>query len=248
MADHYIVHKDGSEKKVEVKPANNSTFFTLAELQGYVRGYVEFFQYGKHIVVVDEDGALAGKPYNESASMNVGRRIMGDVLVCSQEEAHILLHDDDEENNEKPYVLEECATDSWLWNSTQDNILEFATLGEAAQAAKHEALIRRKDIHVRNYGTDKIECVVYYAEAQQKFDNNCLLCNEQLDEAAVQGMRAHSGVCISCRDKLITAGYIKEEPDSDDAVWDQDRYPEHDLLGDRADDYFDPYDVDKPEY
>lgn len=73
-----------------IKPANGSVF-TLEELQSFVGGYIEIVPIGStHLLVIDEEGKLKGKPINEAATLHARRNgciapddvIVGDALFC----------------------------------------------------------------------------------------------------------------------------------------------------------------------
>ena len=68
----------------EVLPADGKTF-ELEELHKLVGGWIEVVREGDSYLVMDEEGKLKGKAYNEVASDLTGRLhdIVGDVLVCS---------------------------------------------------------------------------------------------------------------------------------------------------------------------
>lgn len=57
--------------------------FKLAEVQGYVGGYVEMVRLSnREIMLVNEEGRLHGLPLNRIATDMVGGIIVGDVVVC----------------------------------------------------------------------------------------------------------------------------------------------------------------------
>lgn len=82
-ADGALLHaapKDGKE-------------YTLAELQGYVGGYIEIVDLGNRYLIVNEDGKLMRLPYNTMATnwmlVACGGQdyVVGDALLC--EKSHI---------------------------------------------------------------------------------------------------------------------------------------------------------------
>ena len=75
-----------------VAPANGQEF-TLAELQGYVGGYIQcLYPPDGSVLVINEDGKLNGLPLNQAATRIARGRIMaddfivGDALQCSTKE------------------------------------------------------------------------------------------------------------------------------------------------------------------
>ena len=71
-------------KTEEFKPANGTTF-ELEELQSAVGGNIEFvYPKENHIMVVDEEGVLKGKPLNTAASFLAGIPIVGDVAIVQE--------------------------------------------------------------------------------------------------------------------------------------------------------------------
>lgn len=59
----------------------------LEEAQRYVGGYIEPVKYnfGRDIMLVNEEGLLEGLPVNSVASIMTQRHIVGDVLVVEYE-------------------------------------------------------------------------------------------------------------------------------------------------------------------
>lgn len=58
---------------------------TLKKLQEFVGGYIEIVSSVdmKKQVVVDEEGLIKGKPYNEDASEEAGMNLVGDAVILS---------------------------------------------------------------------------------------------------------------------------------------------------------------------
>jgi len=69
----------------EVRPTNAKTF-SLEELQTFVGGYIEEVRLNGKIMFVNEEGLLEGLAANRIASLEARRTIVGDVLVCHNEE------------------------------------------------------------------------------------------------------------------------------------------------------------------
>lgn len=68
----------------EIAPANKKAF-TLAELQGYVGGYIEVLTPAGGIndrLVVNEEGLLLGLAPNVAASCLAGQPIVGPAVLC----------------------------------------------------------------------------------------------------------------------------------------------------------------------
>lgn len=66
-----------------VKPAGKK--FTLAELQAAIGGgYIEAVPGTNGRVYCDEEGRLKDLPFNVSASVKYGRRLVGKVMVLEQ--------------------------------------------------------------------------------------------------------------------------------------------------------------------
>ena len=59
---------------------------TLETMQGVVGGYIEAVYLGDHVMVVDEEGRLKGRPVNRAASYLAQQIIVGDVLLLTPEE------------------------------------------------------------------------------------------------------------------------------------------------------------------
>ena len=75
-------HLKTSGEIVPVTPISNSTF-TLDELQGFVKGYIELIHLGEGaILVVDEEALIKTAPIkNKNASIKAGFPVFGDVLL-----------------------------------------------------------------------------------------------------------------------------------------------------------------------
>lgn len=71
-------------EKITITPKNGEDF-KLDELQSLVGGYIEIVTMYGHIMVVDEEGLLKHKPYNNVASVISGRPLVGDVVFCTPE-------------------------------------------------------------------------------------------------------------------------------------------------------------------
>lgn len=69
----------------EVLPHNAKTF-SLEELQAFVGGYIEEVRLNGRIMFVNEDGLLDGLKANRIASLEAMRAIVGDVIICRDEE------------------------------------------------------------------------------------------------------------------------------------------------------------------
>ncbi len=100
-------HIKANGEVLEVRPKSGTTF-TLEEMQGYVGGYIEMVQrlrlgreflapgvYAEigpeHVLVVNEEGKIRGLTLNKAATSvfagGVFDHIVGDVLLCTREEA-----------------------------------------------------------------------------------------------------------------------------------------------------------------
>lgn len=78
----FVLHENGA--LVEYKPKGE--FFTLAELQAAVGGYVEIIGLpNKRVMVIDEEGLPKQLGVNLSASRMYGAMIVGKVLVTNKE-------------------------------------------------------------------------------------------------------------------------------------------------------------------
>ena len=78
-----IIFTNGAE--FEVAP-QNGTDFSLHELQGVVGGYIEVVHLsGDDIMIVNEEGRLAGLSHNVKASVIARDYIVGNVLLCSRD-------------------------------------------------------------------------------------------------------------------------------------------------------------------
>jgi hypothetical protein len=69
----------------EVQPTNAKTF-SLEELQAFVGGYIEEVRLNGQIMFVNEEGLLDGLKANRIASLEARRTIVGDVVICRDEE------------------------------------------------------------------------------------------------------------------------------------------------------------------
>ena len=69
----------------DVRPANGKTF-SLEELQDIVGGYIEEVRLNGQIMFVNEEGLLDGLKANRIASLEARRTIVGDVVICRNEE------------------------------------------------------------------------------------------------------------------------------------------------------------------
>lgn len=79
---------DGTQ--TEVTPKNGKQF-TLEELQALVGGYIQVVNTNdRRVMVVDEEGKLKDKPYNQAATRlykyGTDDRIVGDVVIGTHEE------------------------------------------------------------------------------------------------------------------------------------------------------------------
>lgn len=80
-----LIKSDGTTS--EVRPASGASF-TLAELQGYVGGYIQMISVGSSLYVLNEEGKLLGLPANMAATHRAhdflyhGDYLCGDVLIC----------------------------------------------------------------------------------------------------------------------------------------------------------------------
>lgn len=76
-----IIKTDGTERNVEPK---NGSDFSLGELKEIVGGFIEIVTLkNRQLMVVNEEGMLIGMPYNIKASELYGHPIVGNVLVCN---------------------------------------------------------------------------------------------------------------------------------------------------------------------
>lgn len=79
-----LIKTDGTEEKVEPK---NGTDFSLEELQGFIGGLIEIVRATKNrILVVDDEGLFKEKEINWVASHYARTFIVGDALLCTNEE------------------------------------------------------------------------------------------------------------------------------------------------------------------
>ena len=79
-----IIFTNGTEKKVMPK---NGTDFSLEELQGFVKGYIEIvYLPNDKFLVVNEEGKLMGLPINDYATEIANQLIVGDVLLCDSDQ------------------------------------------------------------------------------------------------------------------------------------------------------------------
>ncbi len=83
----------------EVVRPKDGKAFTLAELQGYVDGYIEIVPttYPEQKMVVNEEGLLKRLRFNIPASIIAGQSIVGSALILSLQE----LGEDQEEEEEE---------------------------------------------------------------------------------------------------------------------------------------------------
>lgn len=71
---------------IEISP-KNGTDFKYDELHSVVDGYIEIIHLpNREIMIVNEEGCLIGLDYNPIASYLAGQSIVGDVLVCKDNE------------------------------------------------------------------------------------------------------------------------------------------------------------------
>lgn len=90
MKQDIILNVDGTREWVT--PANGK-FYTLKELQSFVRGFVELVQLKNdkdHVLVVNEEGKLWDEPFNKEATIiaqvnDVKDLIVGDAFYCRKE-------------------------------------------------------------------------------------------------------------------------------------------------------------------
>jgi len=77
-----IVKVDGEE--IAIQP-DNGVEFLLEEMQSIVGGYIEVLYLSDgRLMVVNEEGLLRKLPFNPIATTMASRIIVGDVLVCEQ--------------------------------------------------------------------------------------------------------------------------------------------------------------------
>lgn len=70
----------------EVVPQGKKKF-SLADVQGFVGGYVERVNLGHgNWALVNEEGLVHGLPYNRKASERIGIQVVGDVLFLQGKE------------------------------------------------------------------------------------------------------------------------------------------------------------------
>lgn len=80
MKDYALLLKpEGPVKKLYPK----GKYFTLKELQKAVGGNIEIYPYrdSKHIILVNEEGALLGLQYNINALDTLDIDVLGNVLI-----------------------------------------------------------------------------------------------------------------------------------------------------------------------
>lgn len=80
MKDYALLLKpEGPVKKLYPK----GKYFTLKELQKAVGGLIEIYPYrdSKHIILVNEEGALLGLQYNINALDTLDIDVLGNVLI-----------------------------------------------------------------------------------------------------------------------------------------------------------------------
>lgn len=79
-----LLYADG--RKETVNPKNGKTF-ELEELQGFVHGNIEIVHVrGNRLLVVDDEGLFKQLPMNFNASSVAGMLIVGDALLCADNE------------------------------------------------------------------------------------------------------------------------------------------------------------------
>jgi hypothetical protein len=82
MARH--IKADGTTRVVE--PFDGCAF-SLEEAQGYVGGWVEMrWLSGGRFMLMNEDGRAKGLPVNYAASALLEATVVGDVLICREDE------------------------------------------------------------------------------------------------------------------------------------------------------------------
>ena len=80
------LHIKASGEAAEAMP-KNGTDFSLEELQGFVKGYIEIvYLSNDKFLVVNEEGKLMGLPINDYATGIANQLIVGDVLLCDSEQ------------------------------------------------------------------------------------------------------------------------------------------------------------------
>ena len=76
-----LMKVDGSIEAVKLPTTTNER---LKVLQGLVGGYIEVVPaYAGNLLIVNEEGLLEGLPLNTTASVAVGRQIVGDAVLCT---------------------------------------------------------------------------------------------------------------------------------------------------------------------
>lgn len=145
--------QNGVEQTLTITPAQDDGKFTMVELQGYVSGYVACFPIEGRVFVVDEDAALRGKPYNKAASLTCGiGPLFGNVLVCTPQEAAIMVFPDDDE---ALYMLVDETQQEEIGG-------EYSTLDEAKDAAREAAWINRRTVCVEHVNTSEIVYTAHF--------------------------------------------------------------------------------------
>ena len=90
MEQDIIIRANGTRERVV--PAKGK-FYTLEELQGFVDGYIEIVYLhhdAEHLLVVNEEGKLWGKPFNKDATIVAKLNdhpfeIVGDAFYCRRD-------------------------------------------------------------------------------------------------------------------------------------------------------------------
>lgn len=79
-----IIKSDGTERNVEPR---NGGDFSLSEMQRIVGGFIEIVTLKDgQLMVVNEEGMLLEMPYNQKASELYGQPVVGNVLVCNDDQ------------------------------------------------------------------------------------------------------------------------------------------------------------------
>lgn len=74
MGKATLIKVDGTITELDHRP-------TLEEAQGLVGGYIELVRIRPYTLVVDEEGLLKKKQYNQKVKYFFGRDIVGDVII-----------------------------------------------------------------------------------------------------------------------------------------------------------------------
>jgi len=64
---------------IAIKPLNDNTEFSKAELETFIEGYLGFIKQGNGMLVINDDGEALGLPQNEMAGKN-GYALFGNVI------------------------------------------------------------------------------------------------------------------------------------------------------------------------